>query len=182
MITHWENFVFIVELKWLYCALTVLCQECSGRVEGLNKQCWDSLCLSQTGAGSSSLCRRGTGMQRVLNIPHSCSSAVCTQLSFTLNNDFWLKAGEPAQASSCSQARAPSSVHPWAAEASTGPAPLQRPCQCCPSHLRSSQHPRPHSCGWPSPDRHWGRKNKRGPFLAYEYLEELRGGWGAQPG
>lgn len=119
MITHWENFVFILELKCLYCALTVLPQECSGRVEGLNKQCWDSLCLSQTQAGSTSLCCWRTRMQRVLNIPHLCSSAVCTQLLFTLNNDFWLKAWEPAQASFCSQARTPSFLYHWAAEANT---------------------------------------------------------------
>lgn len=47
MITHWENFVFIRELKWLYCALTVLPQEWPGRVQGSNKQCWDSLYLSR---------------------------------------------------------------------------------------------------------------------------------------
>lgn len=48
-------------------------------------------------------------------------------LLFTLNNDFWLKAWEPAQASFCSQARTLSSLPHWAAEASTGGAPLQGP-------------------------------------------------------
>lgn len=33
MITHWENVVFILELKWLYCALTVLPHEWSGRLK-----------------------------------------------------------------------------------------------------------------------------------------------------
>lgn len=42
----------------------------------------------------------------------------------------------------------------WAAEASTGGVPFQRPCQCHPSHLLSSQHPWSHSCEQPSQNRH----------------------------
>lgn len=180
MITHWENFVFILELKWLYRALTVLPQECSGGVEGLNKQCWDSLCLSQTQTGSTFLCCWSTRMQRKLNIPRLFLCA-CTQLLLTLNNDFWLKAWEPAQASFCSQARTLSSAalgcrsqHRWCPVSETLSVPPFPP-PLLPTPMVTQL--------WATLTEQALRQEKqKRPFLAYEHLEELKGGWGAQPG